>query len=151
MARNITTRRKVVVSVVAWVIAILIFFPILWTFLTSFKSEGDAIASPPQFLFFHWTLENYFEVQIALELFPSLRQLGPHRLRFDDPRFDRCRSGCLGHGIFSDQAHQGCADVDAVHQDDAAGRCLHPDLPAVPAPSVCSTISSPAVSAWSSC
>ncbi|MGO8085233.1 carbohydrate ABC transporter permease, partial [Rhizobium leguminosarum] len=34
-----------------------------WTFLTSFKSEADAIASPPQFLFFHWTTENYTEVQ----------------------------------------------------------------------------------------
>src|SRR5579872_2930484 len=36
---------------------------ILWTFLTSFKSELDAIAMPPKFLFFHWTLENYLEVQ----------------------------------------------------------------------------------------
>jgi sorbitol/mannitol transport system permease protein len=40
-----------------------IFFPILWTVLTSFKSEGEAIASPPDILFFHWTLENYAEVQ----------------------------------------------------------------------------------------
>src|SRR5215467_7103732 len=63
MARTVSTKHKVVVSVAAWVVAILIFFPILWTFLTSFKTEGDAVASPPQFLFFHWTLENYFEVQ----------------------------------------------------------------------------------------
>ncbi|APO76378.1 sugar ABC transporter permease protein [Rhizobium etli 8C-3] len=63
MARKVTTRRKVVMTAIAWTLAILIFFPILWTFLTSFKSEADAIASPPQFLFFHWTTESYAEVQ----------------------------------------------------------------------------------------
>ncbi|MCO5732438.1 carbohydrate ABC transporter permease [Rhizobium sp. SSA_523] len=63
MARKVSTRRKLVTSAIAWTIGILIFFPILWTFLTSFKSEGDAIASPPVFLFFHWTTENYIEVQ----------------------------------------------------------------------------------------
>ena len=31
--------------------------------MTSFKSELDAIAMPPKFLFFNWTLENYAEVQ----------------------------------------------------------------------------------------
>ena len=63
MARKVTTQRKVIMTAIAWTLGILIFFPILWTFLTSFKSEADAIASPPQFLFFHWTTENYSEVQ----------------------------------------------------------------------------------------
>lgn len=35
------------------------FFPILWTILTSFKTEGQAISDPPIFLFSDWTLENY--------------------------------------------------------------------------------------------
>ncbi|ARQ11788.1 sugar ABC transporter permease protein [Rhizobium etli] len=63
MARKVTTQRKVIMTAIAWTLGILIFFPILWTFLTSFKSEADAIASPPQFMFFHWTTENYAEVQ----------------------------------------------------------------------------------------
>ena len=63
MARKVSTRRKMIMTAVAWALGILIFFPILWTFLTSFKSEADAIASPPQFLFFHWTTESYAEVQ----------------------------------------------------------------------------------------
>ena len=63
MARKVTTQRKLIMTAIAWALAILIFFPILWTFLTSFKTEADAIASPPQFLFFHWTTENYAEVQ----------------------------------------------------------------------------------------
>jgi sorbitol/mannitol transport system permease protein len=63
MARKSSTRHTVTFTILGWGVGLLIFFPILWTFLTSFKSEGDAIASPPAFLFFNWTLENYAEVQ----------------------------------------------------------------------------------------
>ncbi|MBP0481197.1 carbohydrate ABC transporter permease [Sagittula salina] len=59
MARSVTTRRKAFNTAVAWAIGLLIFFPILWTILTSFKTEAQAIADPPVFLFFDWTLENY--------------------------------------------------------------------------------------------
>ncbi len=64
MARAVTTRHKLTFTILGWAIGLLIFFPILWTFLTSFKTEGTAVATPPQFLFFDWTLENYHEVQI---------------------------------------------------------------------------------------
>ncbi|MEM9787110.1 MAG: carbohydrate ABC transporter permease [Pseudomonadota bacterium] len=59
MARAVTPRRKLINTGFAWAIGLLIFFPILWTILTSFKSEAQAIASPPIFLNFDWTLENY--------------------------------------------------------------------------------------------
>ena len=41
----------------------MIFFPILWMVLASFKTELEAFAIPPSFLFFHWTTENYATVQ----------------------------------------------------------------------------------------
>jgi sorbitol/mannitol transport system permease protein len=63
MAMKKSAGERIGVTILAWVVAFLIFFPILWTFLTSFKSELDAIAMPPKFLFFNWTLENYAEVQ----------------------------------------------------------------------------------------
>jgi polyol transport system permease protein len=63
MARAITPQRKWTFTILAWIVALLIFFPILWTILTSFKTEGDAILFPPAFLPPHWTLENFFEVQ----------------------------------------------------------------------------------------
>ncbi|MCT8991099.1 carbohydrate ABC transporter permease [Chelativorans sp. SCAU2101] len=63
MARAISTRRKVTFTILGWTIGFLIFFPVLWTVLTSFKTEGTAIATPPQFLFFDWTMENYVAVQ----------------------------------------------------------------------------------------
>jgi sorbitol/mannitol transport system permease protein len=63
MARSVTTRRKTINTALAWAIGLLIFFPILWTILTSFKTEGQAISDPPVFLFFDWTLENYAIVQ----------------------------------------------------------------------------------------
>lgn len=63
MARSVTTQRKVFNTLLAWLIGLLIFFPILWTILTSFKTEAQAINDPPLFLFFDWTLENYAVVQ----------------------------------------------------------------------------------------
>jgi sorbitol/mannitol transport system permease protein len=69
MARAVSKPRRIGFTVLGWAIGLLIFFPILWTFLTSFKSEGDAIASPPYFLFFDWTLENYVEVQERSDYF----------------------------------------------------------------------------------
>ncbi len=69
MARAATNRQKLVVTLVAWTIGIVIFFPILWTALTSFKTEAEAVATPPSFLAFHWTLENYTEVQQRSDYF----------------------------------------------------------------------------------
>ena len=63
MARAVSFNRKTVNTALAWAIGLLIFFPILWTILTSFKTEGQAIADPPIFLMFDWTLENYAIVQ----------------------------------------------------------------------------------------
>lgn len=63
MARAVTPRRKAINTALAWAVGLLIFFPILWTILTSFKTEAQAISDPPVFLFFDWTLENYSVVQ----------------------------------------------------------------------------------------
>ena len=63
MARAVSTRRKLTFTVIGWTVGFLIFFPVLWTVLTSFKTELDAISVPPQYLFFDWTLENYQTVQ----------------------------------------------------------------------------------------
>jgi sorbitol/mannitol transport system permease protein len=62
MARATTNQRKIINTAIAWGIGLLIFFPILWTILTSFKTEAMAIADPPVFLGFDWTLENYTAV-----------------------------------------------------------------------------------------
>ncbi|MBW4983190.1 carbohydrate ABC transporter permease [Mameliella sp. CS4] len=63
MARAVKTQRKAINTALAWAVGLLIFFPILWTILTSFKTEAQAISDPPVFLFFDWTLENYAVVQ----------------------------------------------------------------------------------------
>jgi sorbitol/mannitol transport system permease protein len=63
MARSSTLSRKAVMSALAWAVAFLIFFPILWMVLTSFKTELEAFSTPPKFIAFEWTLENYRIVQ----------------------------------------------------------------------------------------
>ena len=60
--RNKQKAAYVARSVLAWLVALIMFFPILWTVLTSFKTELQAIAIPP-LLFFEPTLENYALVQ----------------------------------------------------------------------------------------
>ena len=60
--RNKRKAAYVARSVLAWLVALIMFFPILWTVLTSFKTELQAIAIPP-LLFFEPTLENYTLVQ----------------------------------------------------------------------------------------
>src|SRR5262245_1638324 len=45
----------------AWLVALLLFFPLGWLFLTAFKTEQQAISVPPLFVFTP-TLENFHEV-----------------------------------------------------------------------------------------
>jgi len=46
---------------IAWTVALLMFFPIFWMVLASFKTEVDAVATPPKLLF-QPTLANYAEI-----------------------------------------------------------------------------------------
>jgi sorbitol/mannitol transport system permease protein len=69
MARRVSTSYKLSMTVIAWAVAFVIFFPILWMILTSFKTELEAFSTPPQFLFFKWTTENYAVVQERSDYF----------------------------------------------------------------------------------
>jgi sorbitol/mannitol transport system permease protein len=62
MARKNSTQRKAAVTIFAWTVGLLVFFPILWTILTSFKTEGDAI-NISTFFSTGWTTEAYGVVQ----------------------------------------------------------------------------------------
>ena len=68
MARAVTMRRRLAFTALAWLVAFPLFFPILWTLLTSYKTEAEAIAAPPVIIP-NWTLENYFEVQSRSDYF----------------------------------------------------------------------------------
>lgn len=48
-------------TLVAGVISLVYFFPVLWILLTAFKSREDALATPPRFLFSP-TLDNFVSV-----------------------------------------------------------------------------------------
>ena len=64
-------RDKAIMTVVGWSVAFLVFFPILWMILTSFKTEVDAVQNPP-LLFFHPTLENFAEVNSRVNYFGAV-------------------------------------------------------------------------------
>jgi len=69
MARAVSGRRKAAVTVAAWAVGLVIFFPILWIVILSFKAEGDAILSPLAVLAADWTLESYATVQARSDYF----------------------------------------------------------------------------------
>ncbi len=60
--------QSLLLGLLAWPVALVLFFPIFWMVLTSFKTEIDAFATPPQF-FFMPTLENYLTIQARSDYF----------------------------------------------------------------------------------
>ncbi|MDE8601913.1 carbohydrate ABC transporter permease [Marinomonas sp. RSW2] len=54
--------KTILTGLFAWTIALVLFFPIFWMFITSFKTELQAISIPPT-LFFEPTLDNFKIVQ----------------------------------------------------------------------------------------
>ena len=69
MARAVTPRRKLFNTLLAWAVGMVIFFPIFWIFVLSFKTEGDAISTPFEVLTSAWTLESYAVVQDRSDYF----------------------------------------------------------------------------------
>jgi len=69
MARAVTPRRKAFNTVAAWIVGFLVFFPILWIVILSFKTEGDAIKTPLAVLSAPWTMESYAVVQERSDYF----------------------------------------------------------------------------------
>ena len=67
MARNVTTGRKIGWTILAWIVAFLIFFPILYAVITSLKTEQEAIAGFS--LIPSGTFENYVTVQTQRDYF----------------------------------------------------------------------------------
>ena len=61
MARAVSTRTKVGYTIAAWIVALVIFFPILYTIITSLKTEQEAIAGFD--LIPSFTLESFQTVQ----------------------------------------------------------------------------------------
>ncbi len=54
-------KSRLALTIAGWTIALAMFSPILWMFLTSFKTEIAAVRTPPA-IFFRPTLENYAAV-----------------------------------------------------------------------------------------
>jgi polyol transport system permease protein len=50
-----------VAGTIAWLVSLLMFFPIAWMVLASFKTEVEAVQTPP-LVVFHPTLENYVDI-----------------------------------------------------------------------------------------
>jgi sorbitol/mannitol transport system permease protein len=63
MAMKARRSKTIGLGILAWVLGILMFWPILWTAFAAFKAESDAYALPQTLFTSPWTLENFAEVQ----------------------------------------------------------------------------------------
>ena len=68
MAMQRSRSQAVGVTILGWAVGLVLFFPIAWMVLTSFKTEVEAFATPPS-IFFTPTLENYAAVESRIDYF----------------------------------------------------------------------------------
>ncbi len=69
MARRVSNSRKLINTIIGWTISLLMFFPIIWIILLSFKSEIDAVKDPIEVITAPLTLENFSTVQERSDYF----------------------------------------------------------------------------------
>ena len=70
MARSVSNNQKTVNTAIAGTLGFLMFFPILWILILSFKTEEDAIRAPLEVLFSSgWTTESFSTVQARSDYF----------------------------------------------------------------------------------
>jgi len=70
MARSVSKKTKIINTALAGTLASLMFFPILWIVVLSFKTEEDAIRAPLEVIFSSgWTLESFATVQARSDYF----------------------------------------------------------------------------------
>jgi sorbitol/mannitol transport system permease protein len=70
MARAVSQQQKVINTAVAGTLGFLMFFPILWILILSFKTEEDAVRAPLEVLFNSgWSVNGYLEVNARSDYF----------------------------------------------------------------------------------
>lgn len=63
MARKQQAVKTLLVTILAWIVGLMMFFPIFWTAVAALKTESDAYTLPLNWLSTPWTLENFGIVQ----------------------------------------------------------------------------------------
>jgi len=70
VARAVSNKTKMLNTAIAGTFGLLMFFPILWIIIISFKTENDAIRAPLEILFnSSWTTESFATVQARSDYF----------------------------------------------------------------------------------
>ena len=70
MARAVSNQKKVMNTAVAGTLGFMMFFPILWILILSFKTEEDAVRAPLDVLFNSgWSVNGYLEVNARSDYF----------------------------------------------------------------------------------
>ena len=60
-------------NIILFVVALLVFVPLVWLIVSSFKTDADVIKYPPAFLPEQWVLTQYKYVSEAIPVFSMLK------------------------------------------------------------------------------
>jgi hypothetical protein len=129
MARAVTDHAQGLNTAAAWAIGLLIFFPILWTILTSFKTEATGDRRPAAVPVLRLDAGKLRRGAGALDYMRFLWNSVIIAGRLDPSGHHHRGPGRLVDGLRALEADQGHPAVDAVDQDAAGGRRALPDLP----------------------
>lgn len=72
MRRNKSTVLKIIEYIILFFIAAIVLLPLIWLFVSSFKSDADVIRFPPAFFPKKWVLDQY---KYVIEAIPVLKML----------------------------------------------------------------------------
>ena len=104
----------------AWIIALIFFFPIFWLVFTSFKTDADAV-KPEHLFFFTPTLENYANMTENYDYWRFAINSVITATFATAFALAGWRAGGLCDGVRSKPPHQGYFGLDAVDQDAPRG------------------------------
>ncbi len=116
----------------------MIFFPILWMMLDELQDRARGVRHSAVVSVLSLDDGELRRRPGAQRLSPSRHQFDRDRRRLDADRAAHRHPRRLVDGVRSDEAHARHPAVDAIDQDDAAGRRAGADLSPLPRPSACS-------------
>src|ERR1700674_3364840 len=87
--------KKLAMTVLAWLVAGAVFFPIFWMLLTAFKREIDAVSVPPKLFFPSPRTKDTLLWMLSTKMMPAVGVLVPIYILFRDSGLLDTRSGLI--------------------------------------------------------
>jgi len=132
MARIASRNTKLVNSAIAGTLGFLMFFPIIWILILSFKTEENAIRAPLEILFHSgWTMDSFATVQARSDYLKHFSNSVIIALGSTFIGLLVAIPAAWSMAFVPSKKHEKCVNVDAFNQNAATGWSFGSNLSAV--------------------